>query len=106
MAAPADHIFTIDQLPVLPGTEVRGRLQGPPVESVMLLRLERSPAGTVVTRLVEATPAQDGRFGLELPEGMPPSAAGRGCAIAYALRVTPRDHNQPRLLSDELTVGG
>ena len=106
MAAAADHIFTIDPLPAMPGAPVRGRIEGQPVESVMLLRLERSPAGTVVTRLGEDVPGEDGGFSLELPDSAPPTAAGRECAIAYALRVTPADHHQPRLLSDELAVGG
>lgn len=106
MAAAAEHTITIDPAPVAPGGVVCGRVAGPSGVEVTLLRLERSPAGTVVTIIGEPQIAVAGEFRVEVPAGAAPSASGEGCAIAYVVRATHGGRGGPRAVSAELPVGG
>ena len=72
------------QAPVSPGGLLRGRAVD--ADRVVLVRMEICPAGSCLTRVVEAEVDRRGGYELEVPPGSAPTARGVDCALTYELR--------------------
>jgi len=72
------------QAPVSPGGMLRGMAVG--ADRVALVRMETCPAGSCLTRVVEAEVDRRGAYELEVPPGSAPTARGADCALTYELR--------------------
>src|SRR5689334_7536176 len=79
----AEPALTLDAPSAAPGGRVTGRADG--ADAVELVRREHTPAGRGRFHVDACAPAADGRFALELPADVAPSADGERCALAYAV---------------------
>jgi hypothetical protein len=80
----------------VPGEAIRGSVgAGLDVWAVDLVRVESSPAATLEFTAASVAPAADGAFALKVPDGTPPSVAGRWCALTWRVRVRTSELPQP-----------
>jgi hypothetical protein len=82
----------LERLTVAPGELVRGVVPGCEVPTeVALVRVESSPTGAARLTLVRTTaqPSLDGFFAIEVPQGAPPTSAGKRCELAYSVEARP-----------------
>ena len=78
-----------------PGEVISGSVTGAArVWAVDLVRIEASPAATLEFTAASVAPGTDGSFALAVPDGTPPSVAGRACSLTWRVRARTSEYPQ------------
>jgi hypothetical protein len=88
--------LTLERDRAVPGEAICGSVTpGPQIWAVDLVRVESSPAATLEFTAASVAPTAGGSFALLVPDDVPPSVAGRACALTWRIRVRTGEYPQP-----------